>query len=47
LDDEKKAKYLFLAPIAVEILMSRGSAHKIAADSETNAVKKLNFSAPN
>jgi hypothetical protein len=39
----KKAKYLTLAPIAVEILVSRGSARKIAMDSGTNADKNALF----
>jgi len=36
----KKAKSLPLAPIEVEILISRGSAYKIATESGTNAGKK-------
>jgi hypothetical protein len=35
LDNGKKAKYLSLAPIAVEILISRGSAYKIVTKSGT------------
>jgi hypothetical protein len=31
----KKQKYFPLAPIAVEILMSRGSGHKIVTESGT------------
>jgi hypothetical protein len=33
----EKAKYLSLAPIEVEILVCRGSAQKIEANSGTNA----------
>ena len=36
LDHYKEVKSLPLAPIAVEILVCRGSAHKIATDSGTN-----------
>jgi hypothetical protein len=36
----KKAKYLSLAPIAVKILVSRGSAHKIATDGGTMPANK-------
>jgi len=36
-ENDKKAKYQPLAPIEVEILVGRGSAHKIAAKSGTNA----------
>jgi hypothetical protein len=32
----KKEKYLLLAPIAVKILISRGSAYKIETESGTN-----------
>jgi hypothetical protein len=42
----KKAKSHPLAPIAVEILVCRGSAHKIATDSGTINPKKPNHSAP-
>jgi hypothetical protein len=35
LDDDKKSKSLPLAPIVVEILVSRGSAYKIATESGT------------
>ncbi|PJJ07076.1 hypothetical protein CLU83_0217 [Flavobacterium sp. 1] len=35
LNISKKAKYLLLAPIAVKILVSRGSAHKIETESGT------------
>lgn len=37
LNNGKKAKHLSLAPIAVKILVYRGSAHKIEANSGTNA----------
>ncbi|PJJ06951.1 hypothetical protein CLU83_0072 [Flavobacterium sp. 1] len=33
LNDGKKAKYLLLAPIAVKILVNRGSVHKIVTES--------------
>ena len=45
LDENKKIKYLPLAPIIVEILISRGSAYKIATDSGTMPAKKPNLSA--
>jgi hypothetical protein len=35
LNNGKKAESLLLAPIEAEILVSRGSAHKIKADSGT------------
>jgi hypothetical protein len=44
-DDGKKAKSLPLAPIAVEILMCRGSAHKIETESGTIFPKIPNLSA--
>jgi hypothetical protein len=47
LDENKKSKYLPLAPIEVEILISRGSAYKIVAESGTMYPKKPNLSAPN
>ncbi|PZX93462.1 hypothetical protein DOS84_11420 [Flavobacterium aquariorum] len=40
LNDGKKAKYLLLAPIVVEILVCRCSAYKIVTDGGTNADKK-------
>jgi len=46
LDHGKKEKSLFLAPIAVEILISRGSAYKIETKSGTIFPKKPNLSAP-
>ena len=45
-NDGKKVKYLPLAPIEAKILISRGSAHKIEADSGTMLTKKPDFSAP-
>ena len=45
--DGKKAKSCLLAPIEVEILMSRGSAYKIVTESGTVFPKKPNVSAPN
>jgi hypothetical protein len=36
-DYDKKAKSFHLAPIAVKILVARGSGDKIATNSETNA----------
>jgi hypothetical protein len=42
----KKVKYLPLAPIEVEILVCRGSAHKIETDSGTILSKMPNASAP-
>jgi hypothetical protein len=41
----KKIKYLPLAPIAVEILVSRGSAYKIETESGTIFTKRPNLSA--
>jgi hypothetical protein len=40
------AKYISLAPIAVKILISRGSAYKIVTNSGTGVLKKPNASAP-
>jgi hypothetical protein len=37
----EKTKYCLLAPIAVEILVCRGSANKIVTESGTNADKKV------
>jgi hypothetical protein len=45
--DCKKAKSCLLAPIEVEILMSRGSAYKIVTESGTMLAKKPNVSALN
>jgi hypothetical protein len=45
-DNGKKAKYLPLAPIKAKILISRGSAYKIVAESGTILPKKPNVSAP-
>jgi hypothetical protein len=45
LDDDKKAKSLPLAPIAVEILVSRCSAYKIVTESGTIFPKMPNLSA--
>jgi hypothetical protein len=43
-DDSKKAKYHPLAPIAVEILLCRGSAQKIETESgKTSFQKSLIF----
>jgi hypothetical protein len=39
LNAHKKAKYFPLAPIAVEILMTRGSGHKITTESGTTLVE--------
>jgi hypothetical protein len=47
LDDDKKAIFLPLAPIKVEILISRGSAYKIVTESGTMFPKMQNLSAPN
>jgi hypothetical protein len=46
LDDYKNAKSLPLAPITVEILISRGSAYKIETNSGTIFPKMPNLSAP-
>jgi hypothetical protein len=46
LDDDKKAKSLPLAPIAVEILLYRGSAQKIETESGTVYPEMPNLSAP-
>jgi hypothetical protein len=46
LNDGKKAKSFLLAPIAVKILMTRGSGHKIVTESGTILAEKPNFSAP-
>ena len=46
MDNGKKAKSLSLAPIAVKILINRGSAYKIVTESGTNADKRLNLTAP-
>ena len=46
LDEDKKAKFLPLAPIEVEILISRGSAYKIVTKSGTIYPKIRNLSAP-
>jgi hypothetical protein len=39
-DHRKKAKSLLLAPIVVEILVARGSGHKIVTDSGTMLTEK-------
>jgi hypothetical protein len=40
MNDYKKVKYFPLAPIAMEILISRGSAYKIVTKSGNNVGKK-------
>jgi hypothetical protein len=40
LNDGKNAKSFLLAPIAAEILMTRGSGHKIATESGTILAEK-------
>jgi hypothetical protein len=45
MNDYKKVKYFPLAPIAMEILISRGSAYKIVMKSGTISPKKRNLSA--
>jgi hypothetical protein len=47
LDNGKKVKSLPLSPIAVEILISRGSAYKIVTESGTMLTKMPNLSASN
>jgi hypothetical protein len=47
LNNGKKAKCCLLAPIEAEILVGRGSAHKIKANSGTTLPEKTNLSAPN
>jgi hypothetical protein len=42
-EDGKKAKYFLLAPIAVEILLCRGSAQKIETDSGIMFPKKAKY----
>jgi len=39
LDDGKNAKSFLLAPVEVEIIMSRGSGHNIATENRTNVGK--------
>jgi hypothetical protein len=46
LNDVKKAKSFPLAPVEVEILISRGSAYKIETENGTIFPKKPNLSAP-
>jgi hypothetical protein len=47
LNNGKNAKSFPLAPVEVEILISRGSAYKIAAKNGTILTKKPHLSAPN